>query len=175
MPTQSTYGLRYEQLMKLLAAASPKSAECDDPDEEALAAHIQSHLTGPLEEGLPLVDHLLSAMEQTDIDTKRIKCQSVCDVLLDPESPMELLGKVKLAGKQMSYIDIVETERALGVVVYYGALAAALVHHGEKMTQSGWRKLEQAFATLADKHWMPSKLSGLFGRAKEFCRQQKEP
>jgi len=173
MSTKSTYGLRYEQLMKLLCAGAANSVAREERDVQAFAARIQSYLDDPLH-GDSLLAHVLrSAMELMGVSGS-LAGRSVCEVLLDAQSPMALLGAVKLAGKQMSHTDLDETEHAVGVIVYHGALAAAMVYHNKKITQSGWKKIGQGFATLADKGWMPPHLSHLFRQAGDLCQQKED-
>jgi len=58
-------------------------------------------------------------------------------------------------------------------VIYYASIAGALVFHQEKITQHSYGKLQEAYADLEQKKWIPSDLKDLFKREKAVCRQQK--
>ena len=66
-----------------------------------------------------------------------------------------------------------DVERA-AVVVYYAAIAYALVVHNIKITKFSLKDLCNAFSLLSNTEWIPPFLSSLFGKAREYCQNSSE-
>ena len=57
--------------------------------------------------------------------------------------------------------------RTVATTLYYAAIAAALLSSGEKITEHGYGDLEQVFAALAAKPWLPADLRMAFAKAQQ--------
>ena len=60
-------------------------------------------------------------------------------------------------------------ERHSATVVYFGAIAHAIVLHGEKITEYSPEELSTSLASLEKKPWITLHLKKLFSRARELC------
>jgi len=61
-------------------------------------------------------------------------------------------------------------EHAAAIVIYYAAIAGALLFHDHKITEHSSETLEQSFAMLVGKRWLPSELRRHLATAQEACR-----
>ena len=57
--------------------------------------------------------------------------------------------------------------RTVAATLYYAAIAAALLSSGEKITEHSYGNLEQYFAALAAKPWLPADLRMAFAKARQ--------
>ena len=172
MAKRSTYGLDLHRLTKLLslgaADAIPHEQFCDNTD---IASFLKSTMTTPLSSASSPLESLLSMLDCTDIYSE-ISDKSLCDILTDKTSDLQLLKILKAFGKQICYTIIYENENAMGSTVYHGAIAAAIIYHGEKISRNSYEKLADAFEMLAAKQWMLLALGDLFSQAIKICRQK---
>ena len=175
MDRKSTYGLKLEQLTKILslgaADAIPPAGFCD---EEMIATHLRSQLAEPLKEDSELLVSLEPTLERSGMKRSDLVGRSLCSVLLDEETGMDLLGAIKTCGKKLSFTVVHETESSIGVTVYHAAIAAALLGHDERISSSSFEELADAFDLLAGKSWMLAELVDLFAKACGVCREKHE-
>jgi len=54
-------------------------------------------------------------------------------------------------------------------VIYYLAIAAALVHRDVRITKLSYRRLKQSFAELSEYNWLPPDVKGLLSEAHQRC------
>jgi len=171
----STYGLSPDKLTRILslcaADAIPPDGYCDDT---AVAVNVNRVLSNPIAEQTVLFPALQQVLSEADMHAGGYAGRSACDLLADRQTPLSLLDAFKLIGKRISYTGICETESAVGVTLYYGAIAAAMLHHHAKITRSGYDKLAEAFDTLTAKTWMMPSLKMLFSQAAAYCQTLKE-
>jgi len=90
------------------------------------------------------------------------------DLLLDPGTDPAVLHVVKAQGKQAVRQAASEASRQAGIVLYYAAIASALVHHGRRISSFSLPELVRSFQTLVLKQWLPDSLADLFRQA--LCR-----
>ena len=65
-----------------------------------------------------------------------------------------------------------EADQATATVVYYAAIASALLFHQRRITEHTYDKLEKAYGDLEQKDWIPSELKELFRKAKAACQER---
>jgi hypothetical protein len=101
--------------------------------------------------------------------------RSLQEVLFNPESSVEQLQVIKEAGKHLTTSSNSEEERALATTIYYTytAIASCLVHHGKKITQHSYEKLDESFALLVEKTWMTNELVELFSKARRIYQSKR--
>jgi len=63
-------------------------------------------------------------------------------------------------------------ENQIGLAVYHAAIASALVHQGERITQHSYETLGRHFSALAGQAWMVGELQALFAQAAEGCQRR---
>lgn len=98
--------------------------------------------------------------------------EPVLGLLLNPGTPQELLGRIKQGAKTMMGEAVLESQRDAAGVVYYAAIAAALIRHGQRITGLPYSQLGYTLGRLKDRKWIPSELRGLFQEACKICKQK---
>lgn len=175
MDRKSTYGLKLDQLTKILslgaADAVPPTGFCD---EDMIAGHLRGQLAEPLEADSELLVALGPVLERSGVKSPELVGRSLCSVLTDGKAGLELLGAVKTYGKKVSFTVVHETDGSVGVTMYHGAIASALLGHDEKISSSSWKDLAGAFDLLAGKGWMMAELADMFSKASSVCRKKHE-
>jgi hypothetical protein len=174
MKKTSTFGLRLDQMQNLfsLGRSDPDPAD-EEGDNEKMAGLLREQLACALPECSLLFDALVMMMEQQGYDTQPLAGRPLRQVLSGPGSDIGLLRALKECSKTLSCTLDSEVEMALATTIYYAALAAALVHHHEKITQSSYEKLDESFALLIGKKWMVEELVGLFSHAQRICQSRR--
>lgn len=175
MERKSTYGLKLEQLTKILSIgagdAIPPEGFCED---KMIASHLQSQLDEPLCEDSAVLVSLSPILEQIGLSANQLEGKTLCRVMLDEKTPLELLEAIKTFGKRLSFTVVHETESSIGVTLYHASIAGALVHHGEKISRSSYGDLGDNFDLLIGKKWMLKELVGMLTKARDICRQKQE-
>ena len=171
METKSTYGMRLDQMKSLffMGAEEPDRTEKEE-DNERMASLLQEQLTRPLPRGSLLLDALFMMLDRQGCDTRPLAGRSLAQVLLDPQSEIDLLESVKNCSKELSSALESEAESALATTLYFAALACALVYHHQKITEMSGEKLAESFASLTEKKWIAPDLVELFSRARRICQ-----
>lgn len=108
-------------------------------------------------------DELLAATRRT-----------VSQLLLDSKTDLAVMKALKDYCKALARLAGREARRTAATVIYYAAIANALVFHQHKITQHSYEKLHEAYAELEQKPWIPSELKELFKKAQAICRLGKE-
>jgi hypothetical protein len=93
--------------------------------------------------------------------------QTLRDLLLDSKTDLAVIKTLKDYGKKLVRRGGPEAKQAAATVIYYAAIASALVFHAHKITQHSCQTL------LEQKPWVPPELKDLFRRAKAACHQRK--
>jgi hypothetical protein len=94
---------------------------------------------------------------------------TVGDVLRGPNTTASAFGRLKEFGRKLFSEGITPAQRDVGLTIYYGAIAGALVRHDVRITRLSYRELDQSLAVLVDKWWMPAELKTLFREACQIC------
>jgi len=98
--------------------------------------------------------------------------RSVKAVLLDPQGSLIVLEAIKDHSKRLSAMVTSGSETLIATTIYYAAIAAALVHHGRRITKYSWENLTERFSLLAQRMWIDDDTRDLFVRAAECCRKK---
>ena len=111
--------------------------------------------------------------------TKRAPTQSHEDAgmsteqcLLDASQPVSTFSLLKDSFKAAIAGEPPGTRADANKVLYYAAIAAAIVHHGEVITKLGGAEQDDALTYLADSVWMPASLAVLFCCAADTLRRK---
>jgi hypothetical protein len=152
-----------------LGTAKPDPSD-EEGDNEKMADLLEEQLACALPERSLLFDALITMMEQQGYDTQPLAGKPLRQVLSDPASDIGLLRAIKECSKTLSCTLDSEVEMALATTIYYAALASALVHHDEIITQSSYEKLDGSLALLIGKKWMAEELVALLSQAQRICR-----
>jgi hypothetical protein len=94
-------------------------------------------------------------------------------LLLDSHAPLGTIRSIRDRAKARTARESSETERAAMTMIYFAAIANALVHRGAKITTYAVESLESSFEKLIRKSWMPVEFVGLFRQAAKVCREER--
>jgi hypothetical protein len=97
--------------------------------------------------------------------------KSLGDVLLDSNTELGVLEAIKNYTKALSKRWEEGPEHAVAVSIYYAAIAAALLHHGRKITAISYAKLVCSIDMLIEAKWMDLRLAKLLADARDLCRR----
>ena len=91
-------------------------------------------------------------------------------LLLSAGTDLSVLSRIKDEAKEASR-DVSDTERDVWLIVYFAAIAGALLFHNEKITTHDYADLAGHFGSLIEKRWMAPRLAGQFAEAQKACRE----
>jgi len=170
----SAFGLSHEKLARLWEVGEDTPADQDRPTAEQKKAELLCDL---LAEPLPLdptaTRTLPEALSLVLEQFRPLTGCSVGDLLLDPESDPSVVWQIKDQYKEKAQSCSSELEREAATVIYYAAIANALLFHEEsllrddKITTFSYKELNEHFSRLLSIPWLTSDLVGLFKRARE--------
>ena len=173
MDNKSTHKLKPGQLVRLLSMGvegmDSVHIVCDD---KATADLLRNKLKSALPKDSFLVESLLIVTERLGRDMRALVGKPLGEVLLDPETDINLLRAIKDYSKELSSSFVSEAETAVAITIYYAALASSLLYHDKKITQYSYETLGQYFTALMKKKWMAPELVKLFSRAHSICQNK---
>jgi len=96
--------------------------------------------------------------------------ETMMAMLCDPSTDISLIIRIKLYGKRLSVDAQSDAEIEAATVIYFAAIASALVNHDRKITKSSYERLLAFLSYFAKEKWIPGDLSDLFRVARRCCR-----
>lgn len=165
--SEALFRLRPDQLAGLLGAGARfhRTREAEDRSAaQALRAELAARipLDGP---GSP------EAVPATPCgDLGCLRGRTLAEVLLDPGTDAAVLRLLKDHEKALANRAHSDVARSVATVLYYGAIAAALVFRGEKITEHAYGDLARFLGMLVAKTWLPADLREVLVRAREISR-----
>ena len=91
-------------------------------------------------------------------------------LLLSPETKLEHLMAIKEHAKKMMTTAETDAKYEARAVIYYSAIASALVFHNRKITTHSNQDLEDSFLALVERDWIQADLSQLLKKGQEICQ-----
>ena len=172
MSRDSTSGLKPERLARLLGIALDADSEgSKNISARTTAELLNAHLNGQLPLDTTAVEALPVILGRLQKDLVLQEGKTLGEVLMDPESELNAIKRIREHGKKMAARKGKGAERAVAVAIYYAAIANALLFHKAKITTHSYELLEASFAKLREKPWMCSELAELFAKACKVCSQ----
>jgi hypothetical protein len=95
-------------------------------------------------------------------------------LLKDPETDISTIKKIKDFSRKMVESAKSESEHDAAAVIYYAAIASALVFHDQRITSFSHTKLKDSFAEMIKNTWLTSDLVKLFVDAQKLCRKREK-
>ncbi len=171
---ETTYGLSPKHLARLLAIGLEKDDGENNLGDVRTPAEELRHILGAK---LPLdpakSDSIPAILNRPCGEFLPAAGRSIGDVLLDPTTDLAIIRTLKDYGKQLVRRSDTKSRQAAATVIYYAAIAGALVFHRQKISRHSYEKLNEAYAQLREKPWVPSELKDLFKKAQEICEKRK--
>lgn len=96
---------------------------------------------------------------------------SIQSMLADPKTPLSLILAIKTHAKeQANGVPKEDTpEYLVPLSIYYAAIAAAMIHHGRKITRHASAALVRSFDKLTRRPWMVPYLIDLYEQGTDIC------
>ncbi len=126
---------------------------------DASASQLGAPLQWALESGL---DPAMAAADwlARDIDPQ---CAGANELLAGRATPLEHLRQAKDAFKTMRVVGETTADRRLGARLYACAIAAALAHHGQRISRQSVSATRRALLGLLDDEGVPERLRSVAG------------
>ena len=141
----------------------------DENTEESVAELLRATFAAPLPfEAATEHDPPLS-MGELFRDLMPMGGPSLCEVLLDGNTELAVIEKIKKHGKKLARR--AEPLKSVGVAIYYAAIASALLFYGKRITSYSYAYLGDSFADV-DSDWMSPGLASHISRALQVCRER---
>ena len=161
--TPYKYDLSEEARTRLLKLASGQepSDVCRTADEtraDLLCDQLTQSL--PVEESG--IDSLPSALQNMSRTLTSVAGKPLHELLLDTETDISTLRKVKNHAKHAGLTCKTEVENDVFLAIYIAAIAAALLHAHQKITRHSREALKQFFESYAAKTWVVEDLKTLY-------------
>jgi len=99
--------------------------------------------------------------------------RSMCDLLTGSKTDPAVITTLKDYAKELVRRGALQTQKAVGIVIYYAAIANALVFQGKRITTHPYENLREAYTELKGKPWISKELKGLFQKAGDVCGRRK--
>ncbi len=155
-----------------MAVSSHVSEAGNDPVEDK-ANTLFDILVSPLPVDKLVLDSLPAVVRGLCRKLRSVAGQAIGDLLQNPQTDIATLTAIKDYTKQSGTCSRSDAEGDAFLAIYYGSIASALVFHNEKISQHSYKDLEQFFKAFAEKTWVPDELTGLFGKAADYCHSKK--
>lgn len=166
MDKDMTSKLSPDQLADLLAITfDAPSNESNEAVTDTNAQLIEAQLVGTLALDTTVLDNLPTVIAQLDKDIFGGGSETLGNVLTDPRSDIRIIKKIKRYAKSIGSQENSEAEHTVAIVLYYAAIANALLFHKTKITAHSHRTLKAEFNKLSVKPWMSKELARLFTEA----------
>jgi hypothetical protein len=171
---ETTYGLSPKHLARLLAIGLEKNdGENKLGDTRTPAEELDEILSRKLSPDPATPDSIPAILNRPCGELLPAAGRSIGNVLFDPATDLAIIRTLKDYGKQLVRRSDTKSRQAAATVIYYAAIASALVFHQQKITKHRLDRLHEAYTALAGKPWIPSDLKDLFKKAEDACREKK--
>lgn len=169
----TTFGLEPEQLASLLGIGSEtrRLYRKSNPDQKK-AEMLRRRLRGTLPLDKSQVEMLPAVLSHLCHTIGLLAGETNMDLLLNPDTDIYLIKRVKDYYKKLSRHAESEVEYETAKAVYFAAIASALVFHKLRITKFSYKNLKSLFASLLKKKWIPRDLAVLFNDARKYCKKK---
>jgi hypothetical protein len=165
------YGADLEGVTKLLSIGVGHYDQHDMAGGGPKAELLRARFAGPLPPETCVVEMLPTLLANLCGELLPLGGKPLQDVLLDNQTSLRLIRKIKEYGKKLG--NRAEPEHTVGIAVYYVAIASALLFHDDKITRHSYRYLADSLDVL-DTEWMSPKLAAHISKARQLCRSRAE-
>jgi len=174
MKKESTsFGLAPKKLAKLLGIGSdiPETAiEVDQKQKKAELLHDR------LAENLPTDPALVKSTpvirEHESQTLEQLAGESIKGLLLNSKANILVIKSVKDYCKKLTKGAKSKFEHDTAVVIYYLAIASALLFHDKKITTYSYKSLADSFSKLIAEGWLPKDIVKFFEQASQLCQEK---
>jgi hypothetical protein len=148
----------------------------DSDQQKGLSRQKADMLSRSLSQPLPLdksqIDVLPSALGQLCHSIGLLAGEAIGELLSNPSTGIAAVRKIKHYSKQLSAQAKSTAENDVAIVMYYAAIAHALVFHGHRITRFSFERLDNSFSCLIKERWISRDLSVLLKAASKYCKEK---
>jgi hypothetical protein len=177
----TTFGSSHDRLARLWKVGDDTRGNQDVPTKEHKRSEL---LRDRLAEPLPLdptaARTLSAALSYVLKQFAPFVGCSVGTLLLDPNTDPLVIRQIKDRYRERAESCTSELERQVATVIYYAAIASALLFHEQalfsedRITMFSYKELEEHFSQLLDIHWLTADLASLFKKAHAICSERRK-
>ena len=172
----TTFGLKPDKLGKLLnicsATDNSEKNEIEIDINQQRAELLQDRLADTLLTGSLKNSPLRRELTELCRMSGLVAGESIRGLLCNKNTDIELLKKTKEHGKRLSQSALETTEHDTANVIYFAAIASALLFHDKKITKFSYEDLEKSFNIFSKTEWVSSDLCDLFEKACKYCQNK---
>ena len=170
----TTFGLGRDKLARILGICAEPEAHGDQMHREQKKTELlQQRLAQALPSDTRTIESLPKILGKLRQAISSVASEPIGKLLLNPKTELKLIKQVKAYAKSLSKNAQGESEYQTASMIYYCALAHALVFHNKKITRYTYDELGESFSYLTRETWIPNDLLGLLTKAKQHCEQAK--
>lgn len=171
----TTFGLKPDKLALLWNMGGKMDQGKNEESNDKTKAEF---LRDRLAQKIPL-DHVVAqilpkALAQVCKDIQPFTGNSYGILLNDPLTDVTILEKIKDNNKELAQHMISDPEYEVITVLYYAAIASALVYHDQKITSFSYGHLNDKYISLLNNKWLTTDLRNLFQKALNACSQKRK-
>ena len=161
------------QLAKLLGVALDREPLRSKEDADgAIASALEGRLAGTLPLDTAVVHALPVILGRLCNELIPLQGRRLGEVLLDPQTDLPAIRTIKDYAKKLAARADSEVDYAVGLTLYYAAIASAWLFHRERITKHSLESLAESLEMLIDKRWLPLELGRHLSIAAKACRQE---
>jgi hypothetical protein len=174
MTKESTsFGLDPEQVRHLLKIGEDtKRSKRRMSEAEKKEEMLHRLLSGTLPLEKSQIDMLPAVLGQLCRTLGLLAGESIISLVQNPAADISLIERIKQYGRELSDHAHSEDEREVATVIYFAAIANALMFHKSKISKLSYEKLESAFLRLMKEAWISSELRVLFSNVHKLCKEK---
>lgn len=167
------FELEPKKLAKVLNVCSEvQTNDKDIPEDQKKAELLQDRLSETLMSGSLKNSSLRKELVHLCTIAGIASTESIRNLLTNPNADKELIEKIKRHGKRLSQTTSSAIEHETANVIYYAAIASALLFHDDKITRFSYQDLEEAFLVFVQTEWISKDLKELFEKAIVCCQKE---
>ena len=173
---QTTFGLSRAKIARLMQIGTEKGqADQGPPVPEDTAELLYEQMIQPLvPDSGSGADASVSPVPADRLATPKATV-AIGAALRDRTTAVSALQRLKEMGRRRFSDGKTEPQREVGLTIYYGAIANALMFHNLRITRLSYSELQRSFGELGNRPWMPPDLQALFLEAVRTCQPLHRP
>jgi hypothetical protein len=119
-----------------------------------------------------IIETLPTLLRSLSEELQSVSGEPLGALLCSPETKIVRIRRIKDFARQLGTSAKDNIEREVALVVYFAAIANALIYHNAKISQYSHAELAQSFETLSTHHWIPPNFCKLFTKAQQHCNKK---
>jgi len=169
----TTFGLKSQKLAQLWNIRSEEEEGTNkDIKDKTKAELLCDRLAQKISIENFLAQILPKAFAETCKNIQPFTGNSYGVLLNDPLTEIIILKKIKEENKKLAQHKNSDIEYEIITVIYYAAIASALVYHDQKITSFSYDHLKDKYISLLNNTWLTADLRNLFQEALNSCSRK---